>query len=132
MPSLANITIKKNDGTTDIVWNGKVPSSGDKNPALWRSDAVGAAAAFRPAFSLQSQFNGPKTARRMTFDFTYPVTTVDAGGKTVVADKVIYSGSALLPMGMTDTDLAEAISQFANLMASTLVKDCFKAGYSAT
>lgn len=132
MPNLANITIKKNDGTTDIVWTGKVPSSGDKNPALWKSDTVGSAPAFRPSFSLESMFNGTKSARRLNWEFRYPVTTVDAGGKTVVANVAIGSGSFLLPQGMTDADLNEAVSQHANLLVSVLIKDCFKTGYSAT
>ncbi|DAD50928.1 coat protein [ssRNA phage SRR6049586_1] len=33
MPAIANITVKKNDDTTDIVWTAVQPSSGDGTPA---------------------------------------------------------------------------------------------------
>jgi hypothetical protein len=132
MPSLANITVKKNDGTTDIIWSGVAASAGDKSPALWRSATVGSAPAFQPAMKMTSRDNGTKSARRVDVEVTYPYTTVGSDGKTYMAEKAIFTGSFLVPLGMPSADFNEAVSQGMNLMASTLVKDSFKAGFAPT
>lgn len=48
MPTLSNITVKKNDGTTDVIYTGVAPSAGDKSPAVLRNNSLGSAAAFHP------------------------------------------------------------------------------------
>lgn len=35
MPNMANITVKKADGTTDVVYTALTPSAGDKTSARW-------------------------------------------------------------------------------------------------
>lgn len=132
MPNLANITVKKNDGTTDITWSGIAASAGDKSPAVWRSLTVGAAPAFQPTMKMVSQNNGPSTARRVNVDLTYPYTTVGADGKTNVAEKVVMTTSIVLPNGMPTSDSNEAVAQSMNLLASALVKACMQAGFAAT
>jgi hypothetical protein len=132
MPAIANITVKKNDGTTDVTYTGLVPSSGDKNPALWRNQSQGSASAHRPQFTLQSQSNGPKTARRLRSVYEYPVTAVGSDGKTYIVDKAIKEVTWVVPVTMPDTDVNEFVSQSANLDVSTLVKDSVKAGFAPT
>nr|QDH89291.1 MAG: hypothetical protein H3RhizoL13507e1361_000002 [Leviviridae sp.] len=132
MPSLANITVKKNDGTTDIVWSGVAASAGDKSPALWRSLTVGAAPAFQPAMKMTSRDNGTKSARRVDVEVTYPYTTTGTDGKTYLAEKAIFTGSFVAPQAMPAADYDEAVAQAMNLMASTLVKQSFQAGFSPT
>jgi len=132
MPALANITVKKNDNTTDIIYTGVVPCAGDKSPAIFRSNSVGSAAAFRPELRVQSSYNGPKTARRVTGQFTYPSTTVGSDGKINVADRLIGDFSLVVPQGMLDADVNEAVAQFTNLLDSTLLNDTFKSGYAPT
>lgn len=132
MPSLANITVKKNDGTTDITWSGVAASAGDKSPAVWRSLTVGAAPAFQPAMKMVALSNGPDTARRVNVDVTYPYTTVGSDGKTNLAEKVVMTCSIVLPNGMPTADSNEAVAQSMNLLASSLVKACMQAGFSAT
>lgn len=132
MPNMANITIKKNDGTTDVVYTAVVPSSGDKNSAIWRNLTVGTAAAHRPQLALMSMSNGPKTARRLEAKLTYPTLATGTDGKVNVVDKVIVDCSAIVPLGMVDTDIAEAVSQAFNLFASVLIKDSVKSGYAPT
>ena len=41
MPQGSNITIKKDDTVTNIVYTFVVPSSGDATPAVWKSQSVG-------------------------------------------------------------------------------------------
>jgi hypothetical protein len=132
MPQLANITVKKNDGTTDVVYTGVVPSAGDKSPAVWRSNSVGAAMAFRPEFRLTSQSNANRTLRRVEGTYTYPTTATDSAGKTVVADRGFINFSAGVPQSMPDADVNEFVSQGLNLLVSTLVKDSVKTGYAPT
>lgn len=133
MPSMANITIKKNDGTTDIVWTAACPSSGDGVPAIWRSETVGTAPAHYPTFELRSRYNGQKTARRMDANFVYPQTATDSTTSlTTVVNRVPIQISAAIPTNVPAAVIAEAISQAANLLASTLVKDSMKAGFAPT
>lgn len=132
MASLANITVKKNDGTTDITYTGIAPSAGDRSPAIWRSQTIGTAAAHRPELRMTSRSNGTGGARRVEGTYTYPTLVTDSGGKIQVADKVIVSFSAVIPQGMPDTDVNEAVSQSCHLMATTLVKDSIKSGFAPT
>lgn len=132
MPQIANITVKKNDGTTDVVYTAVAPSAGDKSPAIWRSNTVGVAAAHRPEFRLQSQSNGPRTARRVEGVYVYPTTVTGSDGRVSVSDKLPINISAAIPLGMSDDDVNEAVSQAMNLFASSLVKDSFKSGFAPT
>lgn len=132
MPNLANITIKKNDGTTDVVYTGVVPSAGDKSPAIWRCNSVGTAADQRPEVSVESAFNGPRTARRVSGSYMYPTTVVGSDGKISVSNKAVLTFSFLAPRGMPDADVNEAASQAVNLLASPLFKSMLQSGYSAT
>lgn len=130
MPTMANITVKKNDGTTDIVYTQKTASGGDSSPATWRSDSVGTAANQRPSFQMTTASNGPKTARRSVTRYVYPSLVTGSDGRVSVADQVIIEVNAIVPLGMSDTDVNEAIAQGLNLNASALIKDSFKAGYA--
>jgi hypothetical protein len=127
---MANITVKKNDGTTDVIYTAVVPSAGDKSPAVWRNNTVGTAASHRPEFRTVARANGTGTARRVDISGVYPYTVTGTDGKITVADKFTFVGSALVPSGMPDADVNEAVSQTLNLMASTLIKDSVKAGYA--
>jgi hypothetical protein len=132
MPQIANITIKKNDGTTDVVYTAVVPSAGDKSPAVWRNLTVGTAAGHRPELRLTSRANGTGTARRMDGSFSYPALVTDTTGKTQVADRFNMQVTGVIPLGMPDADLNEAVAQALNIFAATLLKDSFKTGYAPT
>jgi hypothetical protein len=132
MPQIANLTVKKNDGTTDVTYTAVVPSGGDKSPALWRNSAVGTAAAHQPTLVVSSRNNGTGTARRVEGQVVYPTTVTGSDGKVTVADRAIISISGVIPQGMPTADVNEAVSQAMNLFATTLVKDTFKSGYAPT
>jgi len=129
---MANIVVKKNDGVTDITYTAMIPSAGDKSAAIWRANSVGTAPALRPEFQCLSQPNGPKTARRVNSKFSFPSLVTGTDGKVTVADRVIIEVSAVIPQGMADTDVGEAVSQGLNLAASALMKDTVKAGFAPT
>lgn len=133
MPSMANITVKKNDGTTDIVWTGVNPSSGDGVQAVWKSQTVGSAPAHQPEIRLASREMDGGKKRALRAYFLYPqIATDTTTGITSVIQRTLISVDWTMPKDMNQTDLNEATSQFANLLASTLFKDCVKAGYAPT
>lgn len=133
MASQANITVKKNDGTTDIVWTGTYGAAGENAPALWRSETVGSAPGHKPNLELKTRWNGPKTARRVEANFVYPqIATDSTTGLTTVVNVIPISVSAAIPNACPSTDINEAVSQCFNLLVATLVKDSFKTGFAPT
>lgn len=126
MPSMANIVVKKNDGTTDITYTALTPSAGDSVAAQWRENTP-SIAAFRPFVSMRTQFNGPRTARRFVMTGKFPVE--DTG---VLLGTIPFTFEGTIPLGVTDTAVNEAVSQFTNLVVSTLIRDSLKAGYAPT
>lgn len=129
MPAMAPITVKKNDGTTDIVYTNLAPSAGDKVFAVWSALTAAAIAAFRPIYRMASQFNGDQTTRKITTRYVYPVTAVE-NTVTVLKGKCIAETTWSVPMNIADADINEFVSQYANLNASVLAKDSVKQGYA--
>jgi hypothetical protein len=133
MPDMADIVVKKADGTTNITFNKLTASSGDKVPAQWRQEATGASASLRPTFEMVSQWNGPRTARRVSSSFQYPYTVTDSTtSTTTVKDRIPYGTSMVVPTAVPDTIVSEAVAQGTNLQTSPLVVASYKAGYSPT
>lgn len=133
MPQAANITVKKNDGTTDVIWTLQTPSGGDGVAALWRNDTVSGPIAVRPTLTSMAKWNGPRTVRQYTSEVTWPEayteTTTGLVRKNNVG-RVVITG--FLPPGMDTNQLNELVSQAVNLFASTLHKDSMKQGYAPT
>lgn len=133
MPQAADITVKKNDGTTNVVYTSVSPSSGDGTPAIWKSQTVGAAPAHQPEFRLASKDASKGAKRAMRATFQYPqIATNSTTGLTSVVDRAAFDGNWVVPKGMSQADINEFASQIANLIVSTLVVSCVKGGYSAT
>lgn len=133
MPSMADIVIKKDDGTTNVTFVALNPSSGDSVPAYWRQEAMGTQANLKATCALRAAWNGPRDARRVQMDVSYPhVSTDTTTGLTSVVARIPFQITATVPASVPDTVVAEAVSQSANLLASTLAKACFKAGFAPT
>lgn len=132
MPSLADITVKKADGTTDIVWSGVQPSSGDTVPCVWISQTVGSALAHRPWMRIKSRDNANKTLRRIDGEVSFPETATGADSITRVVNTVNAKFDVGVPNGMADTAVAEAVHQTMNLFASALVKEILTSRRAAT
>lgn len=131
MPSIASITVKKNDGVTDIVYAGVVPSAGDRSPAIWRSPN-GSAPAFKAELRARSLPNAANTVRRLEGDYSYPITATASDGKVSVIDKPKMSIIVSCPQGVAQVELDEFVSQGLNLFSSVLFKGMAKEGYAAT
>lgn len=132
MPNLANITVKKADGSTDITWTGVQPSSGDTVPAVWRSNSVGTALAHRPYMNVSVRNNANKTLRRVTVEGFFPETAEGADGITRVINTAPMRAEIGIPNGMSDVAVTEAVHQLMNLLASTLMKSMMVERSAAT
>lgn len=133
---MASITVKKANGSTDIVFDAIAGSGGDTSPAVWRQDTgntAGLPVGMRSFLKVTSKWNGPKTARQVSFEavFPYPILSTDTGNYSV-RDRVVFTGVCTLPQGIPSSSLDEAAAQIPNLIASALFKSGLAAGYAPT
>ena len=84
MAAIANITIKKNDGTTDRVFTAKSGSAGDGLPARWRAEDTSLPVGWRTNASHISKDNGKGNARTHDVRFRFPVVRNLNGVDTLV------------------------------------------------
>lgn len=132
MPAMANITVKKFDNVTDIVFASQQPSAGDNQPAIWKCESVGTVLSGRPSFSLVARNNGSAKARRLTCSFLYPKVRTDALAQTVVAGGASGDATFLIPQDMTLIEIQEFSAQMTNIIANALIRSCLVSGYSAS
>jgi len=134
MPAMANITVKKFDGVTDIIFDALSASGGDGTPAVWRQDtgaAAGLPVGLRSSFQLWTQWNGPKTARQMKFTFVSPYATQDTSTTIYSAkDRVVLTGIMTIPQAIPANMINEGVYQGLNLLAAVLVKSTGASGYA--
>lgn len=133
MPTMANITVKKNDGTTDIIYTAQAGAGGDKIPAVWKAPVVtnGTAPAHAPEFKLMAQSNAAKTARRLIGTLSYPSISLDSATSiATVKSRAIIEINGVLPLDMPQAAIDEAVSQAANLFVANLTKDSMKQGFA--
>lgn len=129
MANMASITVKKNDGATDITYTALTASAGDKVPARWKSNTASVIPNFRPELSMVSQYNGSKDVRRERILLTYPA-TVTVGGVEQKAGTHVFDLAVHLVQSVDSTTIDEAVAQFANLLKSTLIQSAMKEGYA--
>lgn len=129
MPNMADIVVKKNDGTTDITYSNLTPSAGDKTPARWASLTVSTKSSLRPTFTMSSRFNGGSTARHVTCIGKYP-SFVNISGVDTVNGNTLFTVDCVVPLQITDADINEAVAQFTNMVKSSLIQSCIKVGYA--
>jgi hypothetical protein len=131
MPNMADITIKKADGTTDIVYKALNPSGGDKIAAKWRVDAIGTIAANRPILEIASKSSINSQFRIVEGKLTYPETFTDSTtGIIAVRTRELFSFTFTQDTTSADATILEAAKQSGNLMASTLVQAVFASGFA--
>jgi len=134
MPAMADITVKKYDGTTDIVYNQQQGSGGDTSPAVWRQDtgvAAGLPVGLRFLFKMFQAWNGPKTARVLRFQYRAPYAVQDSTTTLYSSkDSVAIDVTVTIPQNCPATHIQEATYQAMNLCAANLVKQSLAAGYA--
>lgn len=136
MPSMANMTVKKNDGTTDIVYDALSPSAGDNVPAVWRQDTgnvAGLPIGLRAQLRVWTRDNGPKTARqfKLRYERPYPVQDTTTQLYTA-AHRVAMEVIITIPNALPATEINEGVAQGINLLDDALMHSCAKAGYAPT
>lgn len=132
MPTMANITVKKADGTTDIVYSAIQPAGGDKSPAIWRPEAIGNVAGNRPVFKLSTNPTADGKARVVDWSLQYPETyTNTTTGVTSVRLSDKARGTFIISLDAVDATHTEMAAQAANLLKSALIQSCITSGQSA-
>lgn len=131
MPNMADVTVKKADGTTNVVFVGKVPSAGDKSPAVFSQDSASTIRNQRPVIQVVSQSNGPKTARRVSITGKMPVLRT-IGGAVSVEHEIPLTLTAAIPTAVSDSEADEAVAQFTNFCAAALIRTALSSGYAPT
>lgn len=133
MPAAANLTVKKNDGTTDITYTVLAASGGDKSPAVFRSTSAPGTGGQQPSLQVSSRANGDGTARRVDMTFVYPSTYTDSStGLTQIRSKMVAQVSVAVPLDIVSADANEAGAQFAHLLNSALMVSVLQGGYAPT
>lgn len=127
MPQMQSIT------AGGVTFDALTPSSGDTVPARWRV-ANAPSPIGMPTAQVTSRYNGPKTARRVDFEFVQPYYTLDAsaGNKLTLHHKVLISTTVLIPEGIPTIYADEAVDRAFALLNSNTIKDACKSGYAPT
>jgi hypothetical protein len=136
MPAMANLVVKRFDGVTDITYDALAASGGDNSPAVWRQD-TGAVTSIpvglRQTFSLQTQWNGPRTARVARMKFTGPFIVQDSTTTLwAMQHRAIMDLSFILPQGIPPGSMNEFAYQGLNLAQALLIRQSVAAGYAPT
>lgn len=133
MPTAADITVKKNDGSTNIVYSVVAASGGDKAPALFRSATATGTQGQQPWFQISARDNSAKTVRRVDISGAYPsVYTNSNTGQTEVRATMNFTASFAVPQNVATADINEFSAQMTNLLASTLAKASISSGFAPT
>lgn len=119
---MADITIKKNDGTTDIVWNNAGPGGGDGVPAIWRPSSIGTSVAKRPAARFWT-LGSSQATRVCRFTTTFPLVDSVSG---LIVGYITTSEEVKIPVIAADADVNEAVAQSGNLRDHSLIVASFQ------
>jgi len=133
MTTATNLTVKKNDGTTDVTYTLLAAAGGDKSPAVWRNTAATGTGGQQPSLTVSSRNNGDNTARRVDMTYVYPSVYTDASSNlTQIRSKTVANVSIVLPLDTASVDALEAGAQLAHLLNSTLLVGVMQNGYAPT
>lgn len=130
MAKMADITVKKADGTTNAIYSQFSPSAGDSVAAIWRNNGVGSKVNQRPEFRLVA--SSPSQGKRTTkMTFVYPLLAT-VGGVEQITDYVTVVTTVKISENATTADIAEGVIQGLNLVASSLAASAAKDGVAPT
>lgn len=129
MPNVANVTVKKNDGTTDQVYTAIRGSQGPSVPAVLRNTTPGSALAHKPEVWVSSRTLEGGKLQELKVTGRWPqIATNSTTGVTSVIQTARMKATFELPIDMAQTDRDEFASQFTNVLASALIKSSIKEG----
>jgi len=132
MPSMADITVKASDGTTDVLYVARTPSAGNGVPAIWSYDST-VAPGFRREFRVTSSDSKDGKQRVIRGTYRFPQVVTDT---TTSTSSVWRYGEATCefkyPKDMSQSAINELSAQMPNLVASALIKSVIASGYAPT
>lgn len=129
MAQIANVTVKKTDGTTDVTFTAIAGAAADGQPATWQNIAGSTVRANRPMLSMKAKLNGTKQARRVDLSAKFPVVRLQSGVDTLIGN-IPLDFSVPVPEWATDAEVNEAVDQFINLLASSHIRTHIKSGFA--
>lgn len=127
MPAAADITVKKANGSTDVVWSKLAASGGDSSPAVWSSLTSATYRNLRHSLTMTSRWNGNRSSRRVDVRVTFPY--LDSDG---VPQSATFEFTGPIPTKASDAEISEMVHQATNLLGSTLIRTAMVEGYSPT
>jgi hypothetical protein len=133
MPTAVDLTVKKNDGTTDIVYNVVAASGGDKAPAVFRCNAATGTLGQKPVLSVSARSNAAGTVRRVDISGSFPSVYTNTGtGQTEVRSIMSFQASFAVPQNVATADMNEFSAQMCNLLANATIKSAIATGFAPT
>lgn len=126
MPTMANITVKDSDGTTDRTFTAIQGAGGDGSTALWRWEDTTKPLSMRATLEITSRWNPNRTARVVEPVFIYPITqaTAVAGVLEKKGNVQFRNGKWTVPQDAASSwMISTAVHLGSNLIAAALVKD---------
>jgi len=131
MPTLSNITVKKYDGTTDVIYIPVSSASSDGVKAEYQNQTGFTVPATRPLFSISTRGNSAGTSRRVSANFIWPLFYTDpVTGKLTRSGGIPGSFTMVVPQDVDPLITREAHQQFAHLCAAAAMKDVMDTGYA--
>lgn len=135
MPTQTNITVKKADGTTDVVYTAICPAAGDGSAAIFKNKTVGTTVGQQPELRMTAtaKGNAAEPARSVKTTYKYPrsVSNVTTG-EIILKPGLMIKFEAIQSQVMPAAELAEGVHQGCNLVASALFKQCVIDGFAAS
>lgn len=131
--AITDLTVKKNDDTTDILWSAISASPGDGSPAVWKSKTVGAAPAHQPEIRLMSKegSNGKTRVQRITAFYPQIAVNTTTGITSIInVARATFELSA--DKSMPSSDVNEFVSQLFNIFDHATFKGYVKTMYPAS
>lgn len=130
MPQAANITVK-NAVDVDTLFTNLTPAPGYGAPAEWVYK-TGATSVAYPVFTLAAH-KTPNRSRKVAVKCRVPAVYASlATGLPVVSSSLEFNGTFTVPDDFPDDQKDDGVAYVTNLLASTLVKSCFRDGLPAT
>lgn len=135
MPKMADLSVKKADGTTTVVYNALTAAGGDKTAAQWAFTAASTTPALRPFVKCISR-NGEKGSnptRVVALDIVFPEVVTDP--QTAMPTVVARSSCAVtfrISQRMTEPAVKELVHQATNILTTALIREVATVGYAPT
>lgn len=132
MPQMADIVVKKADGTTAVTYKQLAPAAGS-DPAVWKNQTIGTSAGQQPELRCSTKGRVVKGMpyRDAVVTFKYPKSVSNTTtGEITLAEGFSASLNVHMNQTLATADLKEACYQFGNLIASDLLKQVMETGYA--